>query len=566
MAGSVSAALVAAGGGRVEPAETDETAAGPATVTNPPATAAPLATATAIPRGGQVRRSASHSFSFDTFDSLQTGEASVIEVLGRTHSRLLRWSRLPGPDADGALGSDLAAAWEQPEATRIVLHVDPKARWQESSALPARPVTAADIAAHLARAIELAKLSGRPAAQRSWDFATFAGVTAIDAATVSIDLAAADAFALETLASRFVLVQSQEAVEAFAATWHQQRPEQVAGSGAWIVTAIEGGRVSFRPHAAGHRLPYADALDVFGPTTRVTLDELAARDEWLLRDRRDLPLLRPGLGGAWAATRVLTESPIITTFYAAATPWNDPRLVRAIELALHRETLTAALFAGRAVPSSAIPPQFGSAAPAAAVLATSHPGFGDAESNARLARQAWSAAGGARFGPVTIELPTAFDPAFSAGATVAARLREVLGSEFRVAVDSYPLIAKKSAGHYYGNGRPALWFGWGPPITEPGVARWLSETYASTSANARATGYRSPKVDELLGKLRSAMPAAERTRICTELSALLADDREGGVIIWAVQELDILRSTGLVMPPPSPFASQHLDAGIHRLA
>jgi hypothetical protein len=235
----------------------------------------------------------------------------------------------------------------------------------------------------------------------------------------------------------------------------------------------------------------------------------------------------------------------------------------ALELALHREMLVSALFGGRATPSTAIPPHFGQLAMAPANGSGAHPGFGDAETNASAARKAWIAAGGETLGPVTIELPSAFDPMFSAGGTIAGRLGQVLGSEFRVAVDSYPQIARKAADHYYGNGRPAFWFGWGPSIGEPGVARWLNETYASSSANAAVTGFRSASVDTLLAALRDTLDAGQRALIAYNLVLALAADREGGVITWAVPTLDVLSRNSMLGYSAETFSGHVSDVDIH---
>src|SRR5689334_6196739 len=81
--------------------------------TSPAATAPPCArptagaspaTPTANPRpGGLFRKQSPTGFTFDTFDPQVTGQPSVIEVLGRTHSRLLNWTDF----ANLTLGADL---------------------------------------------------------------------------------------------------------------------------------------------------------------------------------------------------------------------------------------------------------------------------------------------------------------------------------------------------------------------------------------------------------------------------------------------------------------------------
>ncbi len=525
---------------------------------SPSPTSTAIPTPTAIPRGGTVRRTSPYPFSFDTFDALRTGEVSTLELLARTHSRLISWSEFPSASGSGAIGGDLAARWEQPDPSRIVLHLDPNASWATSGTFPARAVTAEDVIIHLRRAMALAREPAAPAVQRAWDYPPFATVTAPDSATVAIELSRPDPFVLETLASRFALVQRPEVVAQFEATWHELAVESVSGSGPWLLESRDGGRMVFRANRSGHRSPYLDSLEVHAPVRRVKPDDLASRDEWLIRDRRDTPGV-VGVGtSAWNQSTILADSPVISTFEVAAAPWNDPRMIRALDYALGRDFLADALFAGRATAASIIPPQFGVDPDSQAA------GLGPSESDAKEARLLWEAASGNSAGPVLLDLPTIFDPAYSAGATIAARLRQVLGVEVRLGGESYTAIARKSADHYYGNGRAALWFGWGPPVAEPSLARWFAETFASTSATAKTHGFASPAVDSAIAALQREPEAAKRVEMARTLAETLAVDRSGGVITWLSQRFETMRDARVPWPAATPFATQHLDAGLYR--
>lgn len=515
------------------------------------------ATATPIPRGGSVRRTSPYAFSFDTFDAQRSGEVSVLEVLARTHSRLLSWSEFPASGEPGKIAGDLVSRWEQPAATLLLLHINPKARWQASDREPRDAVRAEEVAIHLQRGIALARAATLPSVQRPWDYASLARVEAQDDSTVALELDRPDPFVFDTLAARFALVQSPQTVEEFEGAWHELSPESVRGSGPWVLDSHDGGCLAFHANRHSHRAPHLDSLEVFAPVRRVSGDALAERDEWLLRDRRDLPALRPSLAGAWTESTVLADSPIISTFDVGAAPWNDPRMIRALDYALNRVFLTQAIFGGRATGSSVIPAQFGvEPAPGA-------PGFGSSDEDAKEARLLWTAASGESAGPLQIDLPSIFDPVHSAGETIAARLREVLGAEVRLSGESYRVIARKSADHYYGNGRAATWFGWGPPIAEPSLGRWLSETFASTSATARSNNFASAEVDAAIQVLPAKSDAEGRGEHIRQLAESLAVDRSGGVITWVTQRFERLRSSAISWESDTPFASQHFDSTLH---
>ncbi|MCZ7576610.1 MAG: hypothetical protein M5U18_06005 [Dehalococcoidia bacterium] len=94
-----------------------------------------------------------------------------------------------------------------------------------------------------------------------------------------------------------------------------------------------------------------------------------------------------------------------------------------------------------------------------------YPGYArDPAEDARAARQRWEAAAGPSLGTITIDFPSVFDPLYSASSVVTGILNEVLGDQFRPAVETYTTISRRVLDGYYGNGRAAFWFGWGPPF------------------------------------------------------------------------------------------------------
>ena len=528
----------------------------PTASTSPSATTA-TPSPTPVPQGGIARIVSAGRFNFDTFDAQRSGEPSVIEVLGRTHSRLVDWGNFDDPK----LVAGLAASWEQPDDRSLVLHLDPRAMWhgtgwRGTGAIGPRRVTAEDIVLHLDRAMALAR-GKLPLAQRAGDYRQWSRVFAPDAATVVIEAGAFDPFSLHTLAGRFALVQAPEAVSTFEGSWHELRPDSLVGSCAFrFKERGKDGVLSFDAAHGGHREPNLSGIEVFESGSA---DELLAmrRDEWVARDRRDALALRkePRL----VEEARYEDSPVISTFFTGAPPWNNPDLVRAISAALNRNWLSEQLFGGRADVCGPVSPASGAfALPAAALQA--YPGYAaDPDTDARLARALWDRAGGPGLGTVTIDFPSIFDPLYSASSVVVGRLNQVLGQQFRAAVETYTTISSKTAERRYGNGRAAFWFGWGTPLLEPDPSRALIETYFSGGPNAELLGVQPSKVDLALAAITDpASPVPQRTRAHVAQEAVLAVGGLG-VVSWLLQRSERFRWPYWQGAPASPFWTQHLD-------
>jgi ABC-type transport system substrate-binding protein len=499
---------------------------------------------TPLPRGGTARLVAPYALSFDTFDSARAGEASTVEVLGRTHSRLLQWA-----DFDkGTVEGDLAKTWEQPDAERWVLRLDERARWQDRAPVAGRAVTEADVVAHQQRVLSLPRTPKQPTAQRAQDWARIRKVSSPERGVVAIETDGPEPLLPVTLAGRFALMQAPEAVEAFAASWQEQRPEQVVGSGPFTFDGMdERGDYVFRAHQGAHRPALLDALSLSqsGETANFQGRRL---DEFLTRDRRDAASVRTAAPGATELIR-FEDSPVITSLSIEAPPWNNPELRRALSGALNRGWLIGALFGGRAAPSGPVPPACPAFAPADAELESIAGYRVDQDADGREARARWQAAGGPGLGAITVDFPSIFDPLYSASSIITARLNAVLGTQFTPAVETYTTISAKAMSGSYGNGHAAFWFGWGPPIAEPDPTRALLETYA------RAGG----EMQRLAGQLAAEFAMQRRQRLAGELALAALRAGGAGTIEWALQRSELFRWSYLHASPPTPFWGQHRD-------
>lgn len=520
----------------------------------------PTPTATELPAraGGELRLASPRSFNFDTFDAARSGAVSTLEVLGRTHSRLVTWTSFETL----SVGPDIAAAWEQPEPGVYVFVLRPTARWHDRPPLNGRAVTAEDIAASLRRSIALAADVRLPTVQRAPDLLAIRSVRATGPGLVRIETDPANVFLLETLAARFALMQAPQAVDAFGGVWEKGDSSTVVGSGAF---AYDGqrrdGALAFTASLSGHHRPMVDSLVVAPPDDPAGSFVAGRTDVALVRDRRDLAAIRAANIPGVTEARRLEDQPIVSSMFVGAPPWNNPALGRALAFALNRGLLAESLFAGRALPATAASPAPGGSAPTEAEM-RGFAGFGEPAADAREARALWEAAGGPALGTVTIDFPSVFDPLYSASSVVTGRLNEVFGHQFRPAVETYTTISRKALEHAYGSGSPAFWFGWGPAFLEPDPSRWLIETYGSQSPGARVTGIASVALDGLLGKLAREPDRGRRQRIFPEILREIDAQGGAGLIHWLVQRSEAFTRPYVRGYEASPWWTQHLDAGI----
>lgn len=529
--GGSAVAAAAGGAGLVGILATREEGAGPTATPEYQPTPEPTSvpTPTSPKPGGSQTITAPGRFNFDTFDAQFTGESSVVDVLGRTHSRLVQWA---GRDISG----DLAERWETPDNETLILHLDPDARWQPKAPLNGRAVTAGDVVAHLQRSLEVGSGGKAPLAQRYHAYASIATVDATGPDQVRLRLHQPDPFLLDTLASEFALIQAPEAVSAFSEVWSKLDSDHVIGSGPWLFDWADDG-LKFTAWRGGHRKPLLDELHVVEPSDAGKRFADGSVDEATTFDRRDAQALRES-GSSIGAVRLQREL-IMSSFSIGGPPWNNPDLVTALSMALNRHPLVTKLLGSRAYFAGPIPGVLANAAITEKELA-GLPGYGawdDAAIKEAAAR--WQAAGGPGLGTITIDFPSIFDPLYSATSVVVEQLNSVLGRQFRPAVETYTTISKRVLDGAYGNGRAAFWFGWGAPIASPDARRFAAETYAPGSPGQRTVG---------------GSGVSDSTNAAAIASAGFA-----GFLHWAHPYHEVFRKRSISGPAPSPFWNQHLD-------
>lgn len=529
VAGTSATLATAAAGGTfaVVASRTENPVTRSAASPGPTAVPTPVPTPTSPLPGGSQTITAPGRLNIDTFDVQLTGESSVVEILGRTHSRLVQWE----DPANQVIGADLAQRWEFPDPLTVVFHLDPAATWQDKPPVNGRRVTADDVVAHFKRSLEIASSARAPVAQRYHTYSTWESIDSPAAGQVRIRLKRPDPLLLDTLSGEFAMIQAPEAVAAYASAWPKADSDHVIGSGPWAFDWADDG-VKFKAWRFGHRKPLLDELHVVEPSDAGKRFADGSLDEAILRDRRERTTIP---AGATVSKRYEREI-VMSSFFVGAQPWANTPLVNAISLALPRPHLAKALFGGHADPSYPLPPAVGWKRE----TETSYPGYGEpSQSDLTRLRTAWEASGGPGLGTITVDFPSVFDPLYSASSVVIDMLNQALGPQFKPAVETYTTISKRVLDRYYGNGRAAFWFGWGSPIPGPSRERFVAETYAVGAPGVRVTG--APPFD-------------------------IADDAKNtigagflGIVPWVQQYADVVRRPGIAGPDPSPFWNQHRD-------
>lgn len=238
--------------------------------------------------------------------------------------------------ATGEPVGDLAKEWSFPEPTVLLVKLKPEARWQKKDPVNGRAVTAQDVKFSIER---LATKSADFV--RSSDYALVERVEAPDAQTVRIELKRPFVPLLSMLANFQAVVVAPEVVQKYG---DLKKAEAVIGSGPFLLDradASTGARAVRNPDYWEPGLPYLDAVEWTivndAPTSLAAfragefhLHAVEAIDAPSLANDKNIALQRflnpqyfvQGLGG-----------PIDRA------PLNDPRVRRAIDLAVDREAL-----------------------------------------------------------------------------------------------------------------------------------------------------------------------------------------------------------------------------------
>src|SRR5581483_4394329 len=85
------------------------------------------------------------SFDVDTLDPITTKSFKTSVLAAYTYGRLLKFKTGKGQFADGSVAPDVAARWEQPDETTLVLHLRDGLKFDQRPPTSGRLLNAEDV-------------------------------------------------------------------------------------------------------------------------------------------------------------------------------------------------------------------------------------------------------------------------------------------------------------------------------------------------------------------------------------------------------------------------------------
>ena len=448
----------------------------------------------------------------------------------------LVYSRLvqPADPYSGELAGDLCGLPETPDATTYVFTLDGSARWWDRAPTEGRAVEVEDIRLNIERQQQGVDAEGQPDPHffRSgeWNRAVFA-----DAGEGSLRLTTdeADAPFLGSVAgSPFGWMISREAIEG-ADGW-LANPYDVAlasGSGPYTPTVFEPGgelRLARSENWWGEVVWPGEIVFRGGPTDDIVGAFFSAEVDWA-----GFPLTNEVVEGIRerAPEHRPFESPLDAPVQLlapragdAAAALGDPRVIRAIAIAVDRERLIGRLYGGRGRASGPLPWYLEGWALDEEQLA-GYAGYRRAhEEDAAEASQLIAAAGGAeQLGAVPFVTADLFEGFFpGAGAFVRDQVRAETG--LRLELEFRPFAEALGA---LEGGERFVFLGWGATPRGPDPTDWwLGALHSAGAENWGGAG--DAELDGLIEQMRGTFDLDARRDLCQQAQMRLLSGESPG--------------------------------------
>jgi ABC-type transport system substrate-binding protein len=408
IAGLAGAALIGCG-------DDDEATTTAATPTPASAATAAAAAATEAPGAmGPLRGNASVAQSanvYETIDAHLTVASPVLTILSAAQSKILRFSN---PNT-GELVGDLAESWETPDPLTVVLNLRPGVKWHSAgpgarhpASTAGRDLTAEDIVFNIVRQRDglMADGSEGPFGRNSfWSKVTNAEI--VDDRTVKLSLTKQDGTFIEGLANEFNLIAQPELITAVEPNNVEISADKVIGTGPYILTEwVPGERISAVRNEAYYDpdRPYMDGQRWIQSFEDPTAYRIAFEQKQVDSFTDPDPGTPTAIHEANKDSTYLTYQGVANTVAVYLNPnvepWNDNRLVRAINMVIDRRQLIQQLHNGLGKVSGPVSwMQQAWALPQDEL--EKHPGYRiDRDVDLKEANALWSAAGGPALGDI----------------------------------------------------------------------------------------------------------------------------------------------------------------------
>ncbi len=495
-------------------------------------TAAPTTPAVTKQKGGTFRATSANN-TWDTFDGDRSRFTPVAYLIGLTNQNIVQWKTYQSAQLEGGL----ASKWEQPDKQTLVLTLRENSFWHNKPPVNGRAATADDIASFIKRNKASTTTDGTKDTNfyRASAYANVDSVTVTDPKTVTVKFAKPDPFLLNVMAASYAKVQAPEAIKAFEKDYSQLKAEHVIGTGAFLLKdfAAEGKSKweRFDKFYAGTNF---DGVEWFPLFTDQTAQQVAFENKQIdifsPTQIKVVEDLNNRMKGKITHTKVFVANPQAGTYSAGGPPWNDPKKIGAIFMALDRRAMITSVFQSQAaLTGNTIPPQAAFGMTEKELI--TFPGYKeDRAAEEKEARAMWDAAGGPALGDITVDIPDIWEGLYSGGAAVITnQLKKVLGNNFVAKVENYTTISTKVTGAKYGNGNNNIWYGWISDIqdVDPSLSNYL--LYNSTQPQWAQFQVKSDKLDALTKQGSEEFDVTKRKEIGKDVDRELARNFGAGI-------------------------------------
>ncbi len=445
---------------------------------------------------------------FDSADASQSVSSEVLRVLGRIQSKLLRFAN---PDS-GELTGDLASGWEAPDGQTVVLQLREGVNWHAEgpgadhpASTAGRPLTAEDLAWNIERQrAGLLQDGSEGAFGRKGYWSSVASID-IDAGAMTLNLVNPNAAFLQGLANEFNLMGQPELLTGIEPEALDVSADKVIGTGPYILTEwLPGESISavrnpdyHSPGPRAHNWIWNQSFE--DPTAYRIAFEQKQVDSLLTGGSELLQSIHDGAADSTFLTYKGSAFPIAAYVNPIHEPWTDPRMVKAIDIAIARRELIQQLAQGLGKVSGPVPwVQEAWAIPQEEL--TDFAAYSlDRDAALQEANELWSAAGGAEVGEIDWVNSNAYE-ATRPGSTeaVAQMFNQAFGTDqFQGVTQSYGEIFPSWFDKTF-----TTFFSWIPNLTVPDGRADLAAAF-KTDAAGNYWGVSEP--DEIDAKLDAAI-------------------------------------------------------------
>ena len=496
--GAVSAALIGCGKKSEAPVASDNKAAAPAALT-PQAAAKPK-------NGGEIRIAV---------DGDPVSYDPHIEASYRTQWAIGGvYNRVLGLTTDLKITPELAASWETPDPTTVVLKMQQGVKFHNVAPVNGRALTAEDVVWSINRIT-----TNKPEFQRRYMFDQIDKITATDANTVTIKLKQPFAPLFGYLANPFTIVAPKEAAEAKG-----DLRTVAIGSGPFVFKSGQKG-VSYKwdknPGYWEKEMPYADSY------TLNVVPDAATRLSSLRAKQLDIEVVTIDQANSlkgdnnFTIDSVAQGNSFTIRYNTTRAPFNDVRVRKAFDMVMDRKQIAQLVFGGAALPAGPISPGLTAWAMSQDELAKNAGYRADKAADIAEAKKLLEAAG---------QTSTQFEYVYYIPDIVHEQVAQVAQQQLEKAGFKVKLTKMEYAAWIpFTLEKKFMMTGTGSGFRD-NPDEYLYALFHSTSSR-NDTGYKNPEIDKLLELSRSQLKDEERKATVADLQKRLMNEVPNSWII-----------------------------------